>query len=245
MRRLERASLGRAVSMAPGTTQLAVILSAARSCASAAREADQRRPWRSSTWARCLEPICALMPPMLMMVPPFLLQRRQAGLDAVKRAVERDVHHLAPFGVGHLRRSASRARSAALLTRMSMRPNFFSAASASACDGLRIGDVAEHGHAPCRRPLRFRATTASASALFERTLTTTAAPASASASAMARPILRPAPVTMATLPASSLLSLMCRFTLATRQIDWPSYSLASNFERGAARAPRPSRRGAH
>src|SRR5262249_34943647 len=38
---------------------------------------------------------------------------------------------------------------------------------------------------------------------FERALTTIAAPPSASASAMARPILRPAPVTMATRPESS------------------------------------------
>src|SRR5262249_26982528 len=45
--------------------------------------------------------------------------------------------------------------------------------------------------------------TASASCKFERALTTIAAPPSASASAMARPILRPAPVTMATRPESS------------------------------------------
>jgi hypothetical protein len=47
------------------------------------------------------------------------------------------------------------------------------------------------------------AATAFASCTFERALTTTAAPPSASASAMARPILRPAPVTIATRPDSS------------------------------------------
>src|ERR1700693_4425540 len=47
--------------------------------------------------------------------------------------------------------------------------------------------------------------TASASARLLRALTTTDAPPSASASAIAQPMLRPAPVTIATFPESSLL----------------------------------------
>src|SRR5258707_10859242 len=48
---------------------------------------------------------------------------------------------------------------------------------------------------------------ASASARLVRALTTMDAPPAASASAMARPILRPAPVTSATFPLSSLLAI--------------------------------------
>src|SRR6266852_4300844 len=50
--------------------------------------------------------------------------------------------------------------------------------------------------------------TAWASGGLRSAFTTTDAPPSASASAIARPILRPAPVTMATLPMSSLVLAM-------------------------------------
>ncbi|MNC87081.1 hypothetical protein D3C83_27790 [compost metagenome] len=57
---------------------------------------------------------------------------------------------------------------------------------------------------------RISSTTLSASAFALRALTATAAPCAANSSAMARPMLREAPVTSATLPASSLLSAMFR-----------------------------------
>lgn len=50
------------------------------------------------------------------------------------------------------------------------------------------------------------AATASISSRLWRALTTTAAPAAASVNAIARPILRPAPVTTATRPVRSVLS---------------------------------------
>jgi hypothetical protein len=68
--------------------------------------------------------------------------------------------------------------------------------------GLVIPYVADNGRR-LAATFSISPTTASASALFDRTFTMTEAPASASASAIARPILRPAPVTMATLPESS------------------------------------------
>src|SRR5690348_8208500 len=61
---------GRGVSIAPGTIQLAVILCVARSCARA-RENPTSAALAVITCARSFEPICALMPPILMMLPPF------------------------------------------------------------------------------------------------------------------------------------------------------------------------------
>ena len=67
--------------------------------------------------------------------------------------------------------------------------------------GAQMGDSAMQAHA-FPPPASIAATTASASAALLRALTTTAAPASPSAIAMVRPMRRPAPVTMATRPAS-------------------------------------------
>src|SRR4051794_21007790 len=78
-------------------------------------------------------------------------------------------------------------------------------------------------------------TTESASLLLERTLTTTAAPPAASETAMAWPILRPAPVTIATRPDSSFPSLTAQFL----QIDGPVVQRLRALRRGAVFPPPP------
>ena len=87
--------------MAPGTTQFAVILWAARSCARA-REKPTSADFAVMTWARPFEPIWALMPPILMMVPPFFFIAGRQACTQRKRAIEDDAHHLAPFREAHL-----------------------------------------------------------------------------------------------------------------------------------------------
>src|SRR3954467_8246961 len=72
-------------------------------------------------------------------------------------------------------------------------------------------------------------TTESASLLLERTLTTTAAPPAAGETAMASPILRPAPVTIATRPDSSFPSLTAQFL----QIDSAVVQRLRALQRGA------------
>src|SRR3954451_23792771 len=100
--------------------------------------------------------------------------------------------------------NACSARTAALLTRMSTPPKRAAAAATIFCTAAPSATSAVTPSAlPPARSIS--PATASASLRLERTLTTTAAPPSASASAMPRPILRPAPVTMATRPASSLV----------------------------------------
>src|SRR6185503_3861088 len=100
--------------------------------------------------------------------------------------------------------NACSARTAALLTRMSTPPKRAAAAATIFCTAAPSATSAVTPSAlPSARSIS--PATASASLRLERTLTTTAAPPSASASAIPRPILRPAPVTMATRPASSLV----------------------------------------
>ena len=136
-------------------------------------------------------------------------------------------------------------RSAALLTRTSMRPK-------------RSAAVADHARRP--RPHR-RRRRARASALAAgrprsrapprppprdcvRALTTTAAPPAASSSAIARPILRPAPVTMATRPASSWFSQSLITRSAQQDRSVRHTGVAHSAQRGLDARARPSRRGA-
>src|SRR5438067_8064110 len=107
-------------------------------------------------------------------------------------------------------------RSAALLTRISMRPNWLSAASAIACTALAsaTSPIWTSALPPAASISR---TTASASVCLLRALTRTDAPSAASVSAIARPILRPAPVTIATLPVSSLV--MTSLSAQRRKVD--------------------------
>src|SRR5262249_15429808 len=100
-------------------------------------------------------------------------------------------------------------RIAALLIRMSTRPNSDSALAARASTSAFLPTSASTGTALTPRS-RASCATASASCRFERALTTTCAPSRASFSTVARPILRPDPVTSATFPSSlpMLLSLL-------------------------------------
>src|SRR5262249_46675016 len=82
--------------------------------------------------------------------------------------------------------------------------------------------------------------TASASAALLRVLTTTAAPPAASSSAMARPILRPAPVTIATRPSSSLLPFMRALPAEDVKIDGAVEHRARQLERGIDAAGIPA-----
>src|SRR5262249_34337869 len=92
-------------------------------------------------------------------------------------------------------------RIAALLIRMSTRPNSDSALAASASTSAFLPTSASIGTALTPRSRASRAT-ASASCRLERALTTICAPSPASFSTVARPILRPDPVTSATFPSS-------------------------------------------
>ncbi len=89
--------------------------------------------------------------------------------------------------------SGSTARTAALLTRMSMRPKRSRAACTMRATAASSVTSASTARPPGLRARRLRSPRASVFAF-----TTTAAPAAASASAMARPMLRAAPVTSAT-----------------------------------------------
>ena len=80
-----------------------------------------------------------------------------------------------------------------------MRPNFFSAASASAAAVL--SSPTSPGTAIASPPASRFADNAVGLGLVRPHIHHEAAPASASANAITRPIFRPAPVTMATFPA--------------------------------------------
>src|ERR1051326_363440 len=94
---------------------------------------------------------------------------------------------------------------AALLIRMSTRPNSPTAFAAIASTSFFFPTSAMIGSALTPRSCASRAT-AWASCSFERALMTTLAPSPASCSTVARPILRPEPVTSATFPSSLPMS---------------------------------------
>src|SRR6266851_4862803 len=89
--------------------------------------------------------------------------------------------------------------------RMSTRPNSASAFWASASTSSFLPTSARTGSALTPRSRASRATD-SASCWLARALTTTCAPSPASCSTVARPILRPEPVTSATFPSSLPMS---------------------------------------
>ena len=89
------------VSIAPGTTQLAVMWSAARSCASA-REKPTRAGFRRHHMGAAFRADMRAHAADIDDGAAVFFHRRQAGVHAVKRRVERGVHHLAPFGIAHL-----------------------------------------------------------------------------------------------------------------------------------------------
>src|SRR5580704_8152543 len=104
---------------------------------------------------------------------------------------------------------------------MSTRPNSDSAREAIASTWSRLATSVTTASALTPRSRASRATD-SASCWFERALTTTCAPSPASFSTVARPILRPEPVTSATFPSSlpmSHLHLRCPDVAGIR-IPW-------------------------
>jgi hypothetical protein len=88
-----------------------------------------------------------------------------------------------------------------LLIRMSTRPNSDNALAASASTSAFLPTSARMGTALTLRSLASRAT-ASVSCWLARAFTTTCAPSPANFRTVARPILRPDPVTSATFPSS-------------------------------------------
>src|SRR6202011_4672020 len=177
------------------------MLSGASSCARA-RVSPTRPALAVDPCGRRAAPVCALKPPMFTITPPPARRRcgRQAcaQLNAPPRITAVTARHSASV----MRSKACSARTAALLTRISMRPKCAAAAETITCTAS--GSVTSATSATALPPAcSIPTATPSASPRFARALTTTAAPPSASASAIARPMLRPAPVTRATRPDSS------------------------------------------
>src|SRR5204862_306230 len=106
-------------------------------------------------------------------------------------------------------------RIAALLIRMSTRPNSASAFAAIASTSALLPTSAWIGTTLTPRSRTSRATEL-ASCSFERALTTTVAPSRASCNTVARPMLRRAPVTNATMPSSLPL---CPPLLRVERVD--------------------------
>src|SRR6266516_1051259 len=196
------AAAARAVPIRPGARQFTVTWSAARSWASA-RVKPTRPALAVTTCARCLAPVCALSPPMLTMVPAPPARSCGSAAFTQWNAPSRITPRISRQSSKPISSSGCSRRSAALLTRISMRPKRSTAAAIMVSTASASATSARHASA---RPFlaSISRTTACASSRFERALTRTAAPAAASSSAMARPMLRPAPVTTATRPASSL-----------------------------------------
>src|SRR4051794_23914711 len=130
------------------------------------------------------------------------LQCREASLGAVERAIKSDVDNSAPVGILHLSKRffSSQCR---IVDEDIDAPEMLESRIYHSMHRYRIGYIADLNQ---RLPpfAWISPATASASARLTRAFTTMEAPPSASASAVARPMLRPEPVMIATLPLSSL-----------------------------------------
>jgi hypothetical protein len=128
--------------MAPGTTQLAVMRSAA-SVRQRAGEADQARLGGYHMGAT----LGADMRAQAADIDDgaaVLLERRQAGLRAVEGAVEGDAEHATPFVIRHLAErllAAQRRVVDEAVDALEARERRFG----QACRGLRVGDIADMG----------------------------------------------------------------------------------------------------
>src|SRR5687768_7191869 len=187
------------LSIVPGTTQLTVIWCRARSSASAL--VNPARPALAvTTCARSDAPLCAVWPPMFTIVPPPALIRCGSAACAQRNAPSRTMARTCRHSSYFIFSNEVSYRTAALLTRKSRRPNRFTVASTSAWTSA--GFVMS---AMCRAAFDpIISTVFSASVREVRAFTITDAPPAASEREIARPMLRAAPVTSATLPASSL-----------------------------------------
>src|SRR5882762_6136363 len=126
------------------------------------------------------------------------------------------------------------AKIAALLTRMSIRPNASTARAAIASTLARSATSVRTAIAS--KPWRFKSAATSAAALASISATTTFAPSLASPSAYALPMPCPPPVTIATFPAKR--SAMFRSSMGARSMRRASAHIVPR-DLGAGRAPYP------
>ena len=198
-----------------------------------------RPSFAAVTCARCFEPVCALRPPILTIAPAPLAFR--CGRHALAQ-------WNAPSSMtpSTLRHSVKRhLLEGALLAQRRVVDQIVDAAEllAPRPPPSRTRRPRRRRRrpprSPCRRRARSRARPARPRSWLERTLTTIAAPPAASAFAMARPMLRPAPVTSATRPESSFSSL----TSQLLQIDAAVIERLRQLQRGLGSCRHPIRRG--
>ena len=189
----------RSVAIRPGATRLTVM---PRGASSTARPLVRPTSpaFAATTWARSEAPAWAESPPRLMMRPPSGMVAAAAW--AHRNEASRMLAITARQSSKEIAASGASRRTAALLTSTSTGAEGVRRLREQALHLRGIGHVGEHGERRGRRRSRISSATPSTSARDERAFTTTAAPSSASASAIARPMLRAAPVTSATLPES-------------------------------------------
>src|SRR6267142_610217 len=196
----------RTVSMVPGTTQLTVMRRGARSSASA-RVMPAMPALAAITWARPVAPLCAVRPPIFTIEPPRTRMRwgrqdwvhRNAPSSTVEMTRRHSSSLMSSKGVSLL--------TAALLTRMSRRPNCFTVAST--ISATASGSVTSAKWKAAVPPLDLIiATVLLASPCEVLAFTITVAPPAASEREIARPMFLAPPVTRATFPRSSLPGVM-------------------------------------
>jgi hypothetical protein len=204
----------RTVSTIPGETQLTVIPAAANSCANARGEAAKRCLGGHDVGAHRRPGVRSHAADIDYSARLAGAQQRQRRLGAVESAVDAHGLRFAPIGVAQVGEGNFKAHRCvvdhdveALIAsrdRGDHRIDF---------DALRDVGRDQHGISAALRDFVDDRLTFGAA---RRTFTATFAPASARLSAMARPMLRPEPVTSATLPLSGVLS-MAMLTPATRR----------------------------
>src|SRR6185295_6471221 len=144
---------------------------------------------------------------MLTMAPAPLARKCTKADFTVRKAPSRLTANTARQSARVIWSSAFSGRTAALLMRTSRPPKRSTAAAISRSTAAASPTSASTGSA-CPPAAAMSAATASTAWRSRRPLITTAAPAAASARAMARPMLRPPPVTRATRPSRSLPTVM-------------------------------------
>ena len=159
--------------MRPGTTQLTVTPSPARSCASA-RVSPTSPALAATTCGRPAAPVCAERPPMLTIAPAPPARRLLRHAFEQTNAPSRITPVISRQRARSISSSAVTSRTAALLTRMSIRPRRAAGRVDHAGDRCGIGHVGEHGERADRRARPISAATASISACDRRAFTITA-----------------------------------------------------------------------
>src|SRR5205823_933664 len=164
------------------------------------------------TCARPVAPRWPVSPPMLITVPPPALimcgtqawVQMNAPSSTMEMTLRQSSSLISPNGVS--------IRTAALFTSASMRPKRFTVASTISATA-RASLTSATCTAALPPALSIIATVSCACSRDVLAFTITLAPPAASERAMARPMLRAAPVTMATLPASSFPGVIPTFDM--------------------------------